>query len=112
MQEHFDLKKIYRLDPPSFALLVKQIKNLLPKVESGEIEAFEVNLDTMRVKGDLAVIYRYFNIPLIVISENPDLLRRGVKAGWPYVRIPQNMELTAEMKNLIKNKKTTILGEN
>lgn len=98
------MKKIIPVRVPSFALLVKFLKLNLDKAD-----AFEVNLDAMRVKGDLAVIQAYFKKPLIARSESMDLLKRAAKSNWPYVILPEGMQPDLEFRNLLKNKGTRVL---
>lgn len=99
------MDNIVQITAPSFAILVKRLRIL-----KGSADAFEVDLDAMRVKGDLAVIYKHFGVPLIARSQNLELLRSAAKAGWPYVRIPEGMELDDAFRTLVKNKEVTILS--
>jgi hypothetical protein len=95
--------KIKVLNPPSFVLLVRQMRAL-----KDEADIFEINIDTMRVKGDLAVIRKHFGKPMIARSQSQDTLRRAVKSGFDYIRLPEGMELDLEMRNLMKNKGSKI----
>lgn len=84
----------------SFGLLVKQLKLRLE-----EADEFEVDIDFMRVKGDLAVIASYFNKKkLIGRTTSLDLAKRVVKSGWYAVVIPKEFLENLEFKNLLKNK--------
>lgn len=84
---------------PSFVLLVKHLKKF-----HNQADVFEIWLDKMRVKGDLAVIQKYFNKPMMAKSESLDLLKRGAKAGFQYVDAPHDLETDLEFDTLIKNK--------
>jgi hypothetical protein len=91
--------RIKRITPPSFALLVRQLKKY-----SKDADGFEVDLDAMRVKGDLAVIKKAFPKVLIAKATSLDLARRGAKAGWDYVHVPEDLETDLEFKTLTNNK--------
>lgn len=92
------------LRPPSFALLVKYLKNHIE-----ECEVIEIDLDSMRVKGDLRVIQDYFKKPMIAKSQDLDMLRKGVKAGMTYADVPHNMEMDLEFITLVKNKECQLI---
>lgn len=89
---------------PSFVLLVRQLKK-----HKNNADIFEIWLDKMRVKGDLAVIQSYFKKPMIAKSENLDLLKKGVKAGFHYVDVPHNLETDLAFKTLVKNKVAKVI---
>lgn len=88
----------------SFVLLVKQMKLFVNKAD-----IFEIWLDQMKVKGDLAVIQTYFQKPMIAKSSNLDLLKKGAKSGFHYVDAPHDLRLDLEFKTLIKNKGTKLI---
>ncbi|MBU0981110.1 type I 3-dehydroquinate dehydratase [Patescibacteria group bacterium] len=92
------------LQPESFVMLVNQLKN-----HKDQADIFEIWLDTMRVKGDLAVIQKHFKKPMIAKSNSLDLLKRGAKAGFTYVDVPHNLEVDVEFQTLVKNKGTKII---
>lgn len=84
----------------SFAQLVKQLKLRLD-----EADEFEVDIDFMKVKGDLAVIATYFKEKrLIGRTESLYLAKRVVKSSWYAVKIPKEFMEDMEFKNLVKNK--------
>jgi len=84
----------------SFAQLVKQLKLNLEKGDE-----FEVDIDYMRVKGDLAVIATYFkNKRLIGRCHKIELAKSVVKSKWHAVRIPEEFMEDLEFRNLVKNK--------
>ncbi len=84
----------------SFALLVKQLK-----LRREEAEYFEVDIDFMRVKGDLAVIATYFkDLRLIGKTHSLELAKNIVKSKWHAVKIPLEFMDDMEFKNLLKNK--------
>ena len=97
-------KKILQLNPESFVLLVRQLRHF-----HDEADLFEIDLDNMRVKGDLRVIQMSFDKPLIGRTSTLDMAKRAAKAGLPYVRIPKDLELDDEFKTLVKNKGTELL---
>ncbi len=72
-------------------------------------ELFEIDIDSMRVKGDLTVIRNYFGKPMIAKSTKLDLLKRGVKSGMQYVEVPYDLELDPEFLTLAKNKDCQII---
>lgn len=84
----------------SFAQLVKQLKLNLDKADE-----FEVDIDYMRVKGDLAVIATYFEGKrLIGRCTTLGLAKSVVKSKWYAVKIPMGFMEDLEFKNLVKNK--------
>jgi hypothetical protein len=91
--------KVLQLKAPSFALLVRQLRNRFE-----EADAFEVDLDLMRVKGDLAVIRLHFQKPLYARTTSLDLAKRAAKAGWAIVKVPKDLALDLEFTTLAKNK--------
>ncbi len=97
-------KKILQLTPQTFALLVKQLRHFYD-----EADMFEIDLDNMRVKGDLRVIQQSFDKPLIGCTSTLDMAKRAAKATLPYVKIPKDLEVDEEFKTLVKNKGTTVL---
>lgn len=72
-------------------------------------DVFEIWLDHMKVKGDLAIIQKYFKKPIIGKSEDLDMLKRAIKAGLTYVDVPHNMELDLEFSSLKKNKGSKVI---
>jgi hypothetical protein len=99
-----NLGKVLKMQPESFALLVKRLK-----VEVKNYDTFEIDLDTMKVKGDLAVIQKYFKKPFIAKSQSLDLLKRTAKAGFVYIIVPDGMETDLDFKTITKNKGTVVL---
>ncbi len=97
-------KKILQLRPQTFALLVRQLRHFY-----NEADIFEIDLDGMRVKGDLRVIQNSFDKPLIGRTSSLDMAKRAAKATLTYVRIPHDLELDDEFKTLVKNKGTILL---
>jgi hypothetical protein len=97
---------VIKIEVPSFAMLVKRLKRIV-----NDADVFELNLDAMLIKGDLAVILHYFGKPIIARSETLDLLRRGIKAGFPYAIVPKGMELNLEFTTLVNNKKAILLED-
>ena len=91
--------KIFKCTAPTFALLVRQLK-----ANVKDHDFFEIDLDVMRIKGDLAVIQAYFKKPMSAKSSTLDWAKRAVKAGFPVVKIPKTLEIDNEFKNLVKNK--------
>lgn len=92
------------IQPESFVALVKTVKEHLD-----DADIFEVWLDKMRVKGDLAVVRKFFNKPMIAKSEKLDLLKRGVKAGLHYVDVPHDLAVDMEFQTLVKNKGVKVI---
>lgn len=92
------------IQPESFVFLVKFMKEHLDQAD-----VFEVWLDHMRVKGDLAVIQKYFNKPMIGKSEDLEMLKRAMKAGLTYVDIPHDMIVDLEFASLKKNKGVQVI---
>ncbi len=97
-------KRVLTIHAPSFALLVKRLKLDLKKAD-----AFEIDLDCMRVKGDLAVIQSHFKKPLIACASSLDLLKRAVTANLPYLILPHDLDLDQEFTTLLKNKGAEII---
>ena len=97
-------RKIY-LQPESFLLLVKQLRHF-----EKDAEIFEIDLDKMRVKGDLKVIKNTFkNKEFIGVSQSLDLLKAAATAGWEFLRVPKELTQDAEFTSLVKNRGTKIL---
>lgn len=97
-------KRLLQLHPETFLLLVKQLRYHREK-----FEIFEVDLDKMKVKGDLKVIKMNFpEKEFIGRSISLDLLKRAATAGWETLRLPQDLELDAEFTSLIKNRGTKL----
>ena len=63
----------------------------------------------MRVKGDLAVIQKYFKKPMIAKSDFLEMLKRGAKAGLTFVDVPHNLSTDLEFETLVKNKGTQVI---
>lgn len=99
-----DSQRILKLNPESFVLLVKQLRHF-----HDDADLFEVDLDHMRVKGDLRVIQQSFDKPIIGCTSSLDMAKRAAKATLPYVKIPKDLELDDEFTTLVKNKGTTLL---
>ncbi len=97
-------KHVLPIKAETFGLLVKQLRLFYEKADM-----FEIWLDVMKVKGDLAVIQNHFNKPLIAKSNSLDLLRRAATAGMRYIDIPHDLDETLEFKNLLKNKKNKVI---
>jgi len=84
----------------SFAQLVKQLK-----LRHDEADEFEVDIDFMKVKGDLAVIATYFKEKkLIGRCTTISLAKSVVKSNWYAVKIPMDFMENMEFRNLVKNK--------
>lgn len=99
-----DSQRILQLNPESFVLLVKQLRHF-----HDDADMFEVDLDHMRVKGDLRVIQNSFDKPIIGRTSTLDMAKRAAKATLPFVRIPKDLVLDDEFTTLVKNKGTTLL---
>ncbi len=100
-------KRVLHLQPETFLLLVKQLRHF-----EKDAEIFEINLDAMRVKGDLRVIKNTFpKKQFIGISISLDLLKAAAIAGWEVLRIPKDLVLDAEFTSLVKNRGTQLLSE-
>jgi len=97
-------QRILQLNPESFVLLVKQLRHF-----HDEADIFEVDLDHMRVKGDLRVIQNSFDKPIIGRTSTLDMAKRAAKATLPFVKIPKDLMLDDEFTTLVKNKGTTLL---
>lgn len=97
-------KRVLQLQAETFLLLVKQLRRRLD-----EADAFEVDLDKMRVKGDLKVIRMTFpEKEFIACSTSLDLLKRAAAAGWETLKLPQDLVLDAEFTSLVKNRGTRL----
>lgn len=99
-----DSQRILKLKPESFVLLVKQLRHF-----HDDADLFEVDLDNMRVKGDLRVIQQSFDKPIIGCTKTLDMAKRAAKATLPFVRIPKDLVLDDEFITLVKNKGTKLL---
>ena len=77
-------QRIMQLNPESFILLVKQLRRF-----HDDADLFEVDLDHMRVKGDLRVIQNSFDKPIIGRTRTLDMAKRAAKATLPFVKIPK-----------------------
>ncbi|QQR54850.1 hypothetical protein IPG41_06760 [Candidatus Peregrinibacteria bacterium] len=100
-----DSKRVLKLQPETFLLLVKQLRHF-----EKDAEIFEINLDKMKVKGDLKVIKNTFkNKEFIGVSSSLNLLKAATIAGWDTLKVPEGMEVDAEFTSLVKNRGTKIL---
>lgn len=100
-------KRVLKLRAETFLLLVKQLRH-----HQDEADIFEVDIDAMKVKGDLKVIRMNFpEKQFIARSGSLDLLKRAASAGWEFLRIPKDLETDAEFTSLIKNRGTKLLTE-
>ena len=97
-------KHVIPIQAESFVLLVRQLKK---RIDLADI--FEIHLDQMRVKGDLAVIQNFFKKPMIAKSTNLDLLKKGVKSGMHYVDVPHDMDVDLEFTTMVKNKGAKVI---
>jgi len=97
-------KRVLKLHPETFSLLVRQLRKF-----RDEADFFEIDLDHMKVKGDLRVIQDSFDKPMIGRTSTLDMAKRAAKATLPYVKIPKDLELDDEFKTLTKNKGTELL---
>jgi len=97
-------KRVLKLNPESFLLLVKQLRKF-----KDDADLFEVDLDNMKVKGDLKVIQNSFDKPIIGCTSTLDMAKRAAKATLPYVKIPKDLELDDEFLTLVNNKGTELL---
>lgn len=97
-------KRVIQLNPETFSLLVRQLRKFR---KDGDI--FEIDLDHMKIKGDLKVIQHSFDKPLIGRTSTLDMAKRAAKADIPYVKIPKDLLLDDEFTTLIKNKGTEII---
>ncbi len=94
------------LRPETFLLLVKQLRG-----KAKDVQTIEIDLDGMKVKGDLKVIVNNFPSKRFVgHSQSLDLLKRAAIAGFHALHIPENLQLDLEFKTVVKNKKTELLG--
>lgn len=89
---------------PSFALLVKRMRTHLK-----EADIFEIWLDQMRVKGDIAVIRSYFKKPMLGKSDSLDMLKKAVKANLDYVDLPHDLKTDSDFETMAKIKKTILI---
>lgn len=92
-------QRVLPLKAKTFAFLFKELQD---KAETADI--FELHLDDMTIKGDLAVIRNRFQKPMIVRASDLDWLKRGVKAGMPYAELPHDLMVDLEFVTLTKNK--------
>lgn len=100
-----DSKRVIQLSPPTFLLLVKQLRHF-----EKDAEVFEINLDGMKVKGDLKVIKNTFkNKQFVGVSNSLALLKAAAIAGWEMLKVPESMEVDAEFTSLVKNRGTRLL---
>ena len=97
-------KRVLTLRPETFALLVRQLRKF-----HDEADRFEIDLDHMKVKGDLRVIQNQFDKPLIGKTSSLDMAKRAAKACLPFVKIPKDLPLDDEFTTLVKNKGTKII---
>ncbi len=97
-------KRVLRLNPETFALLVRQLRKF-----HDDADLFEIDLDNMKVKGDLRVIQNSFDKPLIGKTSSLDMAKRAAKACLPFVKIPKELTLDDEFTTLVKNKGTKLL---
>lgn len=97
-------KHVLPIQVESFALLVKRLREV-----KGKADVFEIWLDPMRVKGDLAVIRTHFNVPIMGKTESLDMAKRAIKSGLDYVDIPTGLWADEEMGTLLKNKPAKII---
>lgn len=99
------LQRILRLKPESFLRLVTQVRHL-----ANDYDAVEVDLDAMKVKGDLKVICLKFKDKVFIgKSRSLNLLKRAATAGMPILMMPPDLELDDELKTLVKNRGTQLL---
>ncbi len=95
----------FQLKPESFLLLVRQLKTIAKNEP-----VVEVDLDVMKVKGDLRVIRMAFPEKILIArSSSLDLLKRAATAGWPTLKFPKDLEMDVEFTSLVKNKGTELL---
>lgn len=97
-------KHVLPLSAPSFVLLVTQLRAYIDKAD-----IFEIHVDEMKVKGDLAVINATFKKPFIAKTNSLDLMKRAVTANMEYADIPHDFVIDMELKNLLKNKNTKVI---
>ena len=98
-------KRVLKLNPETFLLLVKQLRHF-----EKTAEIFEVDLDNMKVKGDLKVIRKSFpDKTFIACSTSLDLLKRASTAGWEILKMPKDLEGDNEFKTLVKNRGTQLI---
>ncbi|MFT7184131.1 MAG: hypothetical protein ACI9QC_000462 [Oceanicoccus sp.] len=95
-----ETKPRVKIKAVSFGLLVKQLK-----LRGEEADVFEVDIDFMRVKGDLAVIATYFKEKKLVgVTHSLDLAKRVAKSSWYAIKVPAEFKEDMELRNLLKNK--------
>lgn len=98
-------KRVLKLNPETFLLLVKQLRHF-----EKTADIFEVDLDNMKVKGDLKVIRKSFpDKQFIASSTSLDLLKRASSAGWEILKMPASLEVDNEFKTLVKNRGTQLI---
>ncbi len=97
-------KRVLQLKPETFALLVRQLRKF-----RDDADFFEIDLDNMKVKGDLRVIQGSFDKPMIGRTSSLDMAKRAAKATLPYVKIPKDLELDDEFLTLVNNKGTELI---
>lgn len=98
-------KRVLKLNPETFLLLVKQLRHF-----EKTADIFEVDLDNMKVKGDLKVIRKSFpDKQFIAFSTSLDLLKRASSAGWEMLKMPSDLEVDNEFKTLVKNRGTQLI---
>ncbi len=105
MEPKIEEKRTKKIEPETFLLLVKQLRHF-----EEEADIFEVDLDKMKVKGDLKVIRKTFpQKEFIAKSHSLDLLKRASSAGWGTIKMPATLEVDNEFKTLVKNRGTKVL---
>lgn len=97
-------KHVLPIFAESFVLLVTQLRAFYAKAD-----IFEIHVDKMKVKGDLAVIKSNFKKPFIAKTISLDLMKRAIIANFDYADLTHDFTEDMELKNLIKNKKTKII---
>ena len=97
-------KRVINLKPETFNHLVRLLRKF-----KNEADQFEIDLDHMKVKGDLRVIQNSFDKPLIGSTRSLDMAKRAAKANLPFVKIPKDLPLDQEFTTLVKNKGTRLL---
>lgn len=98
-------KRVLKLRAETFLLLVKQLRHY-----QNDADLFEVDLDRMKVKGDLKVIRLTFpDKEFIASSTSLDLLKRAAASGWEFLRVPSGLVMDNELKTLVKNRGTKLL---
>jgi hypothetical protein len=98
-------KRVLKLHPETFLFLVKQLRK-----HQEEADIFEIDLDVMKVKGDLKVVRMTFpGKQFIGCSTSLDLLKRAASAGWEFLRLPKDLIVDNEFKTLVKNRGTKLI---